>query len=167
MISRIVDASWRIFSFFPQLMMSSSKRYEDSIESQSCHSHYRNGFPPNSRNFLRLHRRRRWFPAGSRAHPSYQTVSNILLDPRLRWVPGKPNYDADVLSRAPVDKATTSDTLGERLPSYQGKSALLSLNGNQLSQVDPNLDPVFEKIKFAAAIDPVMVKLKNQLISGF
>jgi hypothetical protein len=35
-----------------------------------------------------------------------------------RWVPGKQNSDADALSRATVDKATTSDELGEGLPSY-------------------------------------------------
>jgi hypothetical protein len=48
-----------------------------------------------------------------------------------------------------------------------GKIAMMSLSGNQLSQADPNLDPVLEKIKCAAAIDPVMVKLRRQIISGF
>jgi hypothetical protein len=84
-----------------------------------------------------------------------------------RWVPGKQNSDADALSRAPVDKATISDELGEGLPSYQEKIALMSLSGNQLSQADPNLGSVLEKIKCAAANDPVIVKLRNQIISGF
>ena len=43
----------------------------------------------------------------------------------------------------------------------------MSLSGNQLSQADPNLDPVLEKIKCAAAVDPVMEKLRSQIISGF
>jgi hypothetical protein len=44
----------------------------------------------------------------------------------------------------------------------------MSLSGNlQLSQADLNLDPFLEKIKCAAAVDPNMVKLRGQIISGF
>ena len=82
-------------------------------------------------------------------------------------MPGKQNSDADPLSRALVDQATTSDELGEGLPSFQGKIAIMSLSGNVLSQADTNLDPVLEKIKCAAAIDPFMVKLRSQIISSF
>jgi hypothetical protein len=64
--------------------------------------------------------------------------------------------------RAPVDQATTSDEMSEGLPSFQGKIALMSLSGNQQSQADPNIDPVLEKIKCAAAVDPIMVKLRSK-----
>ena len=94
-------------------------------------------------------------------------ILNIYSIYGLQLFYGKQNSDADALSRAPVDQATTSDELGEGLPSCQGKIAMMSLSGNQLSQADPKLDPVLEKIKCAAAIDPVIMKLRNQIISGF
>lgn len=84
-----------------------------------------------------------------------------------RWVPGKQNADADALSRAPVDHVTTSDELGEGLPSFPAKIAMMSLIGAELSTADPTLDPVLEKIKCAAAIDPIMLKLRNQIVAGF
>ncbi|XP_045025183.1 uncharacterized protein LOC123469907 [Daphnia magna] len=83
-----------------------------------------------------------------------------------RWVPGKQNADADALSRAPVNHVTTSDELGEGLPSFPAKIAMMSLIGAELSTADPTLDPVLEKIG-AAAIDPIMLKLRNQIVAGF
>lgn len=79
-------------------------------------------------------------------------------------MPGKQNADADALSRAPVDHVTTSDELGEGLPSFPAKIAMMSLIGAELSTADPTLDPVLEKIKCAAAIDPIMLKLRTLLM---
>ena len=43
----------------------------------------------------------------------------------------------------------------------------MSLIGAELSTADPAIDPLLEKIKCAAAVDPIMIKLKNQIIAGF
>lgn len=84
-----------------------------------------------------------------------------------RWVPGKQNMDADALPRAPVDQATAGDELGEGLPSFSAKIALLSLTGLDVPTEDASIDPVLEKIKRAAAVDPVMRKLRSQIVTGF
>ncbi len=44
---------------------------------------------------------------------------------------------------------------------------MMSLIGAEMSTADPTLDPVLEKIKCAAAIDPIMLKLRNQIVTGF
>ncbi|KZS16053.1 Uncharacterized protein APZ42_018266 [Daphnia magna] len=77
------------------------------------------------------------------------------------WVPGKQNMDADALSRAPVDQASAGDELGEGLPSFSTKIALLSLTGLDVPTEDASIDPVLEKIKRAAAANPVMRKLRR------
>lgn len=83
------------------------------------------------------------------------------------WVPGKQNMDADALSRAPVDQASAADELGEGLPSFSAKIALLSLTELDVTTEDVSIDPVLEKIKRAAAADPVMRKLRSQIVTGF
>lgn len=59
---------------------------------------------------------------------------------------------------------TTGDELGDGLPSFPAKISLIEA---ELSTAYPTIDPVLEKIKSAAAIDPIMIKLKNQIIAGF
>ena len=84
-----------------------------------------------------------------------------------RWVPGKQNVGADALSRAPVDQVTVGDEIGEGLPSFTAKVAMLSLSEISASTDDATIDPVLQKIKRAAAIDPIMQKLKKQICVGF
>ena len=81
-----------------------------------------------------------------------------------RWVPGKLNTDADALSRAPVDRATAKDELAEGPPSFLPRLALIcAIEGSDEKVVDPAI----EKVKIAAAVDPVMIQLKETVISGF
>ena len=81
-----------------------------------------------------------------------------------RWVPGKSNVDADALSRAPVDDAVPADEIAEGPPSFSPRLSLLcAIEGSELSVVDP----VLEKVRAAAAVDPVMIQLKDMIINGF
>ena len=44
-----------------------------------------------------------------------------------RWVPGKENIEADVLSRLPVDQPTEADLLGEGPTSYTARKAVVNM----------------------------------------
>jgi hypothetical protein len=81
----------------------------------------------------------------------------------------KQNMDAGALSRAPVNRATAGDELGEGLPSFPVKIALLSLTRLDVPTDDASVDPALEKIKRAAAApdDPVLKKLRGQIVTGF
>lgn len=79
-------------------------------------------------------------------------------------VPGKSNTDADALSRELVDKATAADELAEGTPSFSPRVAMLS--AIELSEPSV-LDPVLEKVKSAAAVDPVMFELRELVLRGF
>lgn len=78
-------------------------------------------------------------------------------------MPSKQNANAHALSQAPVDQVITGDELGESLPSFLSKIAMIRFIGTKLSMADPTVDPVLEKI--ATAID--RTKLKNKKIAGF
>jgi hypothetical protein len=79
-------------------------------------------------------------------------------------VPGKENIDADALSRAPVDKASTKDALAEGVASSFTRLSLISaISGSDASV----LDPVLERIKMAAQKDKQMIELRETIINGF
>ena len=83
---------------------------------------------------------------------------------KARWVPGKENVDADALSRAPVDKAVPEDELAEGVTSFSPRLALIcAIEGSD----ETVIDPAIEKVKQAAAADPIMVQLKETILSGF
>ncbi|MFO0089907.1 MAG: Ty3/Gypsy family RNase HI domain-containing protein, partial [bacterium] len=83
---------------------------------------------------------------------------------QARWVPGKENVDADALSRAPVDSAVPEDELAEGVTSFSPRLALIcAIEGSDETVVDPAI----EKVKQAAAADPVMVQLKGTILNGF
>ncbi|MFO0203428.1 MAG: Ty3/Gypsy family RNase HI domain-containing protein, partial [Alphaproteobacteria bacterium] len=84
---------------------------------------------------------------------------------KARWIPGKENVDADALSRAPVRAATPQDELAEGafLTPPRQVLQLCIIDGS-----DPKvIDPVLEKVKSAALIDPVMKELREVIRNGF
>lgn len=83
---------------------------------------------------------------------------------RARWIPGKANLDADALSRAPVDTAVPDDELAEGAPSFPARLAVVGAIGGSDSAV---VDPVLEKLKSAASVDPVMIELRQAIVHGF
>jgi hypothetical protein len=83
---------------------------------------------------------------------------------KARWVPRKENIDADALSRAPVDKASTKDALAEGVASSFTRLSLISaISGSDASV----LDPVLERITMAAQKDSCQIELKKTIINGF
>jgi hypothetical protein len=81
-----------------------------------------------------------------------------------RWIPGKENLDSDALSRAPIAAATAQDELAEGASFVPPRITLLcAIDGS-----DPTvIDPVLEKVKAAAATDPVMKELREVILNGF
>ena len=81
-----------------------------------------------------------------------------------KWIAGKANKDADALSRAPVGSPSTDDELGEGAPFQPARLSLLYAIERSDAKV---LDPILEKVKAAALIDPVMQELRDTIIQGF
>ncbi|XP_046449294.1 uncharacterized protein K02A2.6-like [Daphnia pulex] len=81
-----------------------------------------------------------------------------------RWIPGKENLDSDALSRAPIAAATAQDELAEGASFVPPRITLLcAIDGS-----DPTvIDPVLERVKAAAATDPVMKELREVILNGF
>lgn len=81
-----------------------------------------------------------------------------------QWIAGKVNKDADALSRAPIVAAIAEDELGEGEPLPPARLSFLCA----IEKSDPSiLDPVLERVKVAAAADPVMQQLRDTIIKGF
>ena len=81
-----------------------------------------------------------------------------------QWIAGKANKDADALSRAPIVAAIDEDELGEGEPLPPARLSFLCAIENS----DPSiLDPVLERVKVAAAADPVMQQLRDVIARGF
>ena len=81
-----------------------------------------------------------------------------------QWIAGKANKDADALSRAPIIAAVTEDELGEGPPFPPARLAFMCA----IDKSDPAvLDPVLERVKAAAAVDPVMQQLRDTITKGF
>ena len=81
-----------------------------------------------------------------------------------QWIAGKANKDADALSRAPIVAAIAEDELGEGEPLPPARLSFLCAIDNS----DPSiLDPVLERVKVAAAADPVMQQLRDVITKGF
>ena len=81
-----------------------------------------------------------------------------------KWIAGKANKDADALSRAPVGQPSPGDELGEGAPFQPARLSLLCAIERSDAKV---LDPILEKVKAAALIDPVMQELRDTIIRGF
>ena len=81
-----------------------------------------------------------------------------------RWVPGKENVEADALSRAPVDKPTAKDLLGEGPTRYTARTAVV---GMITGSVEETTDNTLDAIKKAAAADPILQKLRETIMAGF
>ena len=83
------------------------------------------------------------------------------------WIPGKQNIGADALSRAPVKQPTSTDELGEGLPQFMSKSALIGLIYVKTASDVATADPILEKVKQATTADHVLQKLRHQIVTGF
>ena len=81
-----------------------------------------------------------------------------------KWVPGKLNIEADALSRFPISYGSVDDELVEGPSAFTALTAIVGIiSGSAPSAVDSTL----EKVKAAAASDPVMSALRNTIFSGF
>ena len=80
-----------------------------------------------------------------------------------RWIPGKENTGADALSRAPVDKASNDDQLGEGPKHYTARAAVNSITGSSAQASDI----ILEKVRAAAAKDDTMQQLHSTILHGF
>ena len=66
-----------------------------------------------------------------------------------------------------MERPSTEDELGDGLPCFSAKSALVGLIDVQTTTDTANIDPVLEKIKQAALPDLVHQELRKQIIIGF
>ena len=81
-----------------------------------------------------------------------------------RWVPGNRNIEADALSRSPVLHGSREDELGEGPQTFTARVAVVGIiAGSHATTVDATL----QKVKLAAASDPVMVALRATILEGF
>ena len=84
-----------------------------------------------------------------------------------RWIPGKQNVGADALSRAPVERPSSDDELGEGLPNFSPRIALVGFNNVETAPNAATADPKLEKVRSAAKSDVILQKLRQQIITGF
>ena len=81
-----------------------------------------------------------------------------------KWVPGRLNIEANALSRSPISYGSVHDELGEGPSAFTARTAVVGIiSGSAPSAVDSTL----EKVKAAAASDPVMSALRNTILLGF
>lgn len=80
-----------------------------------------------------------------------------------KWIPGKLNIDADALFRAPMDRATKSDELGEGPQAPTARIPVISL----ISNSDKCIYTKLEAVKVAAVKDPVMAELQETIMAEF
>ena len=69
-----------------------------------------------------------------------------------RWVPGKENIEADVLSRSPVSKLTEADQLAKGPAAYAARTAVVGLIAEWAGSKDGTSHVALEK-KTAATAD--------------
>lgn len=80
------------------------------------------------------------------------------------WIAGKKNQMADALSRAPISRPTRADELAEGYIETPVKAALIQSIAGSDSRL---IDPIIERVKKAAAEDPVMTELRETILNGF
>ena len=84
-----------------------------------------------------------------------------------KWVPGKQHQEADVsvLSRSPVGNAKASDELREGPNTFTTRSAVVGLISG--SSEEQTQDSILKSIQSAAAVDPIMLELRDVIMKGF
>ena len=82
-----------------------------------------------------------------------------------KWVTRKQNQEADALSRSPVDHAKASDELGEGPNTFTTRSAVVGLISG--SSEEQTQDSILKSIQSAAAVDPIMLELRDVIMKGF
>ena len=81
-----------------------------------------------------------------------------------KWVPHKLNVEADAVSRSPISYGSVDDVLVEGPSTFTARTVVVGIiSGSAPSAVDSTL----EKVKAAAALDPVMSALRNTILLGF